>query len=155
MLTSLIHYFSCGKPSKYKTFPSRKCIWKCLFFSSLNELSLEIKATSSRGQLIKVIFGSCHPSLADATPSSYRQTSNIRCIKSQNVNVSHLVCSCFWSVHWSQVSSGGWRCSWSSADRRCSNYIWLIFCCISPTTHPHPTHLNPRHTGLTLAKCCP
>ena len=22
--------------------------------------------------------------------------------------------------------SGDWRCSWSSADRRCSNYIWVI-----------------------------
>ena len=25
-----------------------------------------------------------------------------------------------------QVLSGKWRCSWSSADRRCSNYIWVI-----------------------------
>ena len=25
-----------------------------------------------------------------------------------------------------QVLSRGWRCSWSSADRRCSNYIWVI-----------------------------
>ena len=27
---------------------------------------------------------------------------------------------------WSQVLSRQWRCSWSSADRRCSNYIWVI-----------------------------
>ena len=27
---------------------------------------------------------------------------------------------------WSQESSWEWRCSWSSADRRCSNYIWVI-----------------------------
>ena len=27
---------------------------------------------------------------------------------------------------WSQMSSREWRCSWSSADRRCSNYIWVI-----------------------------
>ena len=27
---------------------------------------------------------------------------------------------------WSQVLSREWRCSWSSADRRCSNYIWVI-----------------------------
>ena len=35
-------------------------------------------------------------------------------------------CSCFRSIHWSQVLSWEWRCSWSSADRRCSNYIWVI-----------------------------
>ena len=39
-----------------------------------------------------------------------------------------LVCS--WCglcpIHWSQVLSWEWRCSWSSADRRCSNYIWVI-----------------------------
>ena len=28
-------------------------------------------------------------------------------------------------IHWSQLSRE-WRCSCSSADRRCSNYIWLI-----------------------------
>ena len=30
------------------------------------------------------------------------------------------------SILWSQVLSREWRCSWSSADRRCSNYIWVI-----------------------------
>ena len=35
-------------------------------------------------------------------------------------------CSCLHSIHWSQVLSGEWRCSWSSADRRWSNYIWVI-----------------------------
>ena len=34
--------------------------------------------------------------------------------------------SCLCPIHWSQVLSRGWRCSWSSADRRCSNYIWVI-----------------------------
>ena len=29
-------------------------------------------------------------------------------------------------ILWSQVFSREWRCSWSSADRRCSNYIWVI-----------------------------
>ena len=33
---------------------------------------------------------------------------------------------CLRSIHWSQVLSWEWRCSWSSADRRCSNYIWVI-----------------------------
>ena len=27
-------------------------------------------------------------------------------------------CSCLCPIHWSQVLSGEWRCSWSSADRR-------------------------------------
>ena len=35
-------------------------------------------------------------------------------------------CSCLCPIHWSQVLSREWRCSWSSADRRCSNYIWMI-----------------------------
>ena len=34
--------------------------------------------------------------------------------------------SCLCLIHWSQVLSREWRCSWSSADRRCSNYIWVI-----------------------------
>ena len=42
-----------------------------------------------------------------------------------------LSCSCLCPNHWSQVFSRGWRCSWSnnswsSANRRCSNYIWVI-----------------------------
>ena len=35
-------------------------------------------------------------------------------------------CSCLCPIHWSQVLSRGWRCSWSSTDRWCSNYIWVI-----------------------------
>ena len=35
-------------------------------------------------------------------------------------------CSCLCPVYWSHVSSWEWRCSWSSADRQCSNYIWVI-----------------------------
>ena len=40
----------------------------------------------------------------------------------------HLVssCSCLYPILWSQVISWEWRCSWSSTDRRCSNYIWEI-----------------------------
>ena len=34
--------------------------------------------------------------------------------------------SCLYPFHWSQVLSRAWRCSWSSADRRCSSYIWVI-----------------------------
>ena len=35
-------------------------------------------------------------------------------------------CSCLCRIHWSQVLSREWRCSWSSADRWYSNYIWVI-----------------------------
>ena len=34
--------------------------------------------------------------------------------------------SCLCPIHWSLVLSREWRYSWSSADRRCSNYIWVI-----------------------------
>ena len=53
---------------------------------------------------------------------TYRQISYLRCTQSQNLNVSRSACSCFCALYWSQVSSREWRCSWSSADRRCSNY---------------------------------
>ena len=35
-------------------------------------------------------------------------------------------CSCICAIYWSQLLSREWRCSWSSVDRRCSNYIWVI-----------------------------
>ena len=35
-------------------------------------------------------------------------------------------CSCLSTIYWSQVLSREWRCSWSSADRRCSNYVWMV-----------------------------
>ena len=35
-------------------------------------------------------------------------------------------CGFLCRIPWSQMSSREWRCSWSSADRRCSNYIWVI-----------------------------
>ena len=35
-------------------------------------------------------------------------------------------CSFYCAIHWNQVLNRKWRCSWSSADRRCSNYNWMI-----------------------------
>ena len=35
-------------------------------------------------------------------------------------------CRCLCPIHWRWVLSREWRCRWSSADRRCSNYIWVI-----------------------------
>ena len=40
-------------------------------------------------------------------------------------------CSSLCPIHWSQVLSREWRCSWSSVDRRCFNYIWVINNCIA------------------------
>ena len=37
-----------------------------------------------------------------------------------------LSCSCLCPIHWSQVLSRERKYSWSSDDRRCSNYIWMI-----------------------------
>ena len=33
--------------------------------------------------------------------------------------------SCLCSICWSHEFSREWRCSWSSTDRWCSNYIWV------------------------------
>ena len=35
-------------------------------------------------------------------------------------------CCCLCPIHWYQVLGWEWGCSWSSADRRCSNYFWVI-----------------------------
>ena len=36
-----------------------------------------------------------------------------------------LSCNCLCPIHWSQALSQKWRCSGSSTNRRCSNYIWV------------------------------
>ena len=56
----------------------------------------------------------------------YRKTSGISRTKSQNLNPSCIPLQLS-SLHpVKPVLSWEWRCSWSSADRRCSNYIWVI-----------------------------
>ena len=59
---------------------------------------------------------------------SYRKTFSIRRTKSQSLNVSRLVssCSCLCPIHWNQMLSRKWRCSWSSTNKRCSSYSWVI-----------------------------
>ena len=54
----------------------------------------------------------------------YRKISNIRRTKSQNLNDSRLVLQL--SLPNPLKTGREWRCRWSSADRRCSNYIWEI-----------------------------
>ena len=56
----------------------------------------------------------------------YRKTSSINRTKSQSLNVSCILAQLSSLNPWSQVLSWEWRCGWSSADRRCSNYIWVI-----------------------------
>ena len=56
----------------------------------------------------------------------YHLNSNIRCTKFQTTKFLISSCSCLCPINWSQMLSLVWRCSWSSADRRCSNYIWVI-----------------------------
>ena len=56
--------------------------------------------------------------------TSYRHTSSLSRTKSQIFLVSS--CRCLYPIHWSQVWSREWRCSWGSANRRCSHYIWVI-----------------------------
>ena len=34
--------------------------------------------------------------------------------------------SCLCPIHWSQVLSQEWICSWSSTDLQCSNCMWVI-----------------------------
>ena len=57
---------------------------------------------------------------------TYRKIFNIRRTKSQNLIVSRLVLQLSLPNPMKLVFSREWRCRWSSADRRCSNYIWVI-----------------------------
>ena len=67
-----------------------------------------------------------------------------------------LSCTCLWTIHWSQVLSRKWRCSWSSGDRWCPNYIWVISNFIANQgasyirdfTVSHGMHLTPAGSGL-------
>ena len=56
----------------------------------------------------------------------YRKIYDIRSTKSPNLMILVSSCICLCPIYWSRVLSREWRCSWSSADRRCSNYIWVI-----------------------------
>ena len=91
-------YYSSKLPSDTKP---HGCIWHC----------------------IQTLHHSCHASIDEIF--KYHKISNTRHTKSQNL-ILLSSCSCLCPIHWSQVLSREWRCSWSSANRRCSNYIWVI-----------------------------
>ena len=66
----------------------------------------------------------------------------IRRTKSQNSIILVSSYSGLCPIHWSQVLSREWRCSWSTADSRCSNYIWVI--------HNYIANYGVSFIGLTV-----
>ena len=71
-------------------------------------------------------FQSDFTSQLDSSHLAYRQVSNISTKNPNYQNILALSCGCLCRIPWSQMLSREWRCSWSSADRRCSNYISVI-----------------------------
>ena len=57
---------------------------------------------------------------------NYRQISKTRRTNPKTKMFLVLSCSCLCPIHWSHLLSRKWRCSWSSADRRCSNCIRVM-----------------------------
>ena len=55
-----------------------------------------------------------------------REISNIQRTKPKNLNVSRLVVQLSLCNLLKPGVKLKWRCRWSSANRRCSNYIWVI-----------------------------
>ena len=77
--------------------------------------------------MIHILISLLHDTHPDITLPYYLQISNIICTKSPTLNVSCLFLQyCLCLIHWSQVLSREWWCSWSSADRLTSKYIWVI-----------------------------
>ena len=65
-------------------------------------------------------------------------------------------CICLCPIYWSRVLSREWRCSWSSADRRCSNYIWVINNLIAYKGAPYIRYLTVHYIHeyvLTICIC--
>ena len=117
-------------------WPPSTCIWnlKSKFQSKLDLCSgnhVVYRQTDGRtdGQTDKVNPVYPPSNFVGRGYNEYRKISNIRRTKPQTINVSRLGLQLsLHNIYWNQVWSGWWRCSWSSADRRCSNYIWVINC---------------------------
>ena len=92
---------------------------KCPNPNGCREERMPIKPASIHSQASNVCRCLC--------TGKYRQISNIKRTYFQNLNVSRLVLQ-FLLPNPLRPDLRGWRCnvSWSSADRRCSNYIWMI-----------------------------
>ena len=61
-------------------------------------------------------------------------------------------CSCLCPIQWSQVLSQEWRCRWSSAGRRCSNYMLVIDNFIAYWGVSYIRDFTVFHTGLQLLR---
>ena len=92
---------------------------------SLKKMHVKMSSAKWRPSCLglNVLMGPCLPWGMILTN---RKISNIRRTKSQNWNVSRLVLQLPLPNPMKPGVKSGWRCSWSSADRRCSNYIWVI-----------------------------
>ena len=97
----------------------------CLDLNELNKCGLVEIMRSLHSMVMSLLFSKFLNLHNIKLNIDYRQFSNIRRTQSQNINVSRLVLQLSLSNPL-MVLSWEWRCSWSSADRRCSNYIWVI-----------------------------
>ena len=101
---------------------------RVFFFQGRKICNLEERSFGTLGKgerLIKTVFQMSYPALA--MQSIYCQISNTRRTNIQNFlmfRVSSFSCLC--PSYWCQLLGREWRCSWSCADRRCFNYIWVI-----------------------------
>ena len=59
--------------------------------------------------------------------SRYHQSSHRRHTIFLHLNISLSFCCCFCSIQSGRLWSRKRTCSYSSANRRCSNYIWVIY----------------------------
>ena len=61
--------------------------------------------------------------------------------------------SCLHPIRWSHILSWEWRCSWSSADRRCSNYTWVINNLITYLSASYIRDLTVHHVCVCVCVC--
>ena len=125
--------------SKFKSYIYAKChhninaklgLLVCMF--TLWVLQLHVKRHMfTRGMVNKPLPRWRHFPVSRGLPwcsiefhRNYRKIANIRRTRSQNLNVYRLAFQL--SLCNILKPSVEWRCSWSSADWRCSNYIWVI-----------------------------
>ena len=92
-------------------------VWYEVFVSMTNLLIPQYKICHDNSGTNSAIDNCCCYSIG--YPSL--RNSNIRRTKSQNLNVFRLC-----PIYWIRVLSWECRCNWSSVDRWCSNYIWVI-----------------------------
>ena len=106
------------------------CIWIWNLYLSRRTIQIEVWPVRTSVFLhfyLSRVVGQSLRSSPALEATNYNQTSNISHTQSKNLNVPCL----FLQLSLPKSSKPGlfsreWRCNWSSADRRCSNYIWVI-----------------------------